>query len=84
MKKRQQNAVPSWHAWSTVSGEMTALGAEAAKRQDLPMDDSKAEGETEIDERDSAREECMSQQLLLLVIFFSILWSIAIVGANNA
>ncbi|KAG0285046.1 hypothetical protein BGZ96_010654 [Linnemannia gamsii] len=61
MKKRQQNAVPSWHAWSTVSGEMTALGAEAAKRLDLPMDDGKAEGEAEVDERDSAREEYYKQ-----------------------
>jgi transcription initiation factor TFIIE subunit alpha len=61
MKKRQQNAVPSWHAWSTVSGEMTALGAEAAKRLDLPMDDTKAEGEAEVEERDSAREEYYKQ-----------------------
>ncbi|KAF9923526.1 hypothetical protein FBU30_006426 [Linnemannia zychae] len=61
MKKRQQNAVPSWHAWSTVSGEMTALGAEAAKRLDLPMDDTKAEGVAEVDEKDSAREEYYKQ-----------------------
>ncbi|KAF9301546.1 hypothetical protein BGZ74_006588 [Mortierella antarctica] len=51
MKKRQQNAVPSWHAWSTVSGEMTALGAEAAKR-DLLVDDHKADGEGEVLEND--------------------------------
>ncbi|KAF9425628.1 hypothetical protein BGZ94_007376 [Podila epigama] len=56
MKKRQQNAVPSWHAWSTVSGEMTALGAEAAKRHDLPMDDNKADGEAEVLENDDGDE----------------------------
>lgn len=73
MKKRQQNAVPSWHAWSTVSGEMTALGAEAAKRLDLPMDDTKAEGEAEVDERDSAREECELIDIFCLMLCFSLL-----------
>ncbi|KAG0234817.1 hypothetical protein BGW41_000996 [Actinomortierella wolfii] len=58
-KKRQQNAVPSWHAWSTVSGEMTALGAEAAKRHE-PMDDGKIEGE-EVTENDLERGEYYKQ-----------------------
>lgn len=73
MKKRQQNAVPSWHAWSTVSGEMTALGAEAAKRLDLPMDDTKAEGEAEVEERDSAREECKLINIFRLALYFNCL-----------
>lgn len=59
MKKRQQNAVPSWHAWSTVSGEMTALGAEAAKR-DLLVDDPKADGEGEVLENDLDGDDCKS------------------------
>ncbi|KAG0264599.1 hypothetical protein DFQ27_001120 [Actinomortierella ambigua] len=58
-KKRQQNAVPSWHAWSTVSGEMTALGAEAAKRHE-PLDDGKVEGE-EVTENDLERGEYYKQ-----------------------
>lgn len=58
MNKRRQNAVPSWHAWSTVSGEMTALGAEAARRQEIPMDDTNADGEGEVLENDSERAEC--------------------------
>ncbi|KAF8985471.1 hypothetical protein BGZ46_004064 [Entomortierella lignicola] len=60
-KKRQQNAVPSWHAWSTVSGEMTALGAEAAKRHDLPADGPDADGEGEVLEDDSGRDEYYKQ-----------------------
>ncbi|KAF8924071.1 hypothetical protein EDD21DRAFT_419003 [Dissophora ornata] len=60
-KKRQQNAVPSWHAWSTVSGEMTALGAEAAKRHDLPVDGAEADGEGEILENDTERDEYYKQ-----------------------
>lgn len=55
--RRTQNAVPSWHAWSTVSGEMTALGAEAAKRQELPADDGHAKGDAEVQENDSERVE---------------------------
>ncbi|KAF9926456.1 hypothetical protein BGZ75_007467 [Mortierella antarctica] len=61
MNKRRQNAVPSWHAWSTVSGEMTALGAEAARRQDIPMDDTNADGEGEVLENDSERAEYYNQ-----------------------
>ncbi|KAG0256106.1 hypothetical protein BG011_004739, partial [Mortierella polycephala] len=61
MKKRQQNAVPSWHAWSTVSGEMTALGAEAAKRHDIPVDDANADGEGEVLENDTERDEYYKQ-----------------------
>ncbi|KAG0202816.1 hypothetical protein BGX28_004765 [Mortierella sp. GBA30] len=61
LKKRQQNAVPSWHAVSTVSGEMTALGAEAAKRQDIPADDANADGEGEVLENDSERVEYYNQ-----------------------
>ncbi|KAG0363137.1 hypothetical protein BC939DRAFT_459143 [Gamsiella multidivaricata] len=60
-KKRQQNAVPSWHAWSTVSGEMTALGAEAAKRHDLPVDGTEADGEGEVLENDTERDEYYKQ-----------------------
>ncbi|KAF9438848.1 hypothetical protein BGZ76_003873 [Entomortierella beljakovae] len=61
-KKRQQNAVPSWHAWSTVSGEMTALGAEAAKRHDLPTDGPDADGEGgETLEDDSGHDEYYKQ-----------------------
>ena len=56
--RRTQNDVPSWHAWSTVSGEMTALGAEAAKRQELPADDHNAHGDAEVQENDSERVEC--------------------------
>ncbi|KAG0242492.1 hypothetical protein B0O80DRAFT_493525 [Mortierella sp. GBAus27b] len=55
-KKRQQNAVPSWHAWSTVSGEMTTLGAEAAKRQEMPIDGTDADGDGEVLENDFGDE----------------------------
>jgi hypothetical protein len=68
-KKRQQNAVPSWHAWSTVSGEMTTLGAEAAKRQEMPIDGTDADGDGEVLENDFG-DECKcsdseSQQAML-------------------
>lgn len=69
MKKRQQNAVPSWHAWSTVSGEMTALGAEAAKR-DLLMDDPKADGEGEVLENDLDGDDCKLRPDLLFIYLF--------------
>ena len=55
-KKRQQNALPSWHAWSTVSGEMTTLGAEAAKRQEMPVD-AEEDGDGEVLENDFG-DEC--------------------------
>ncbi|KAF9585469.1 hypothetical protein BGW38_002260, partial [Lunasporangiospora selenospora] len=61
MKKRQQNAVPSWHAWSTVSGELTALGAEAAKLHHMPDDDGKVDGENEVLELDTDRDEYIKQ-----------------------
>ncbi|KAK3813989.1 MAG: hypothetical protein J3Q66DRAFT_30980 [Benniella sp.] len=54
-KKRQQNALPSWHAWSTVSGEMTTLGAEAAKRQEMPVD-AEEDGDGEVLENDFGDE----------------------------
>ncbi|KAG0050448.1 hypothetical protein BGZ83_004797 [Gryganskiella cystojenkinii] len=53
--RRTQNAVPSWHAWSTVSGEITALGTEAMKRQELPVDDTNGDGDGEVLENDSER-----------------------------
>lgn len=79
--RRTQNAVPSWHAWSTVSGEMTALGAEAAKRQELPADDHNAHGDAEVQENDSERVECkmtITQKkiaLLLLSIAKTTSWN---------
>ncbi|KAG0306574.1 hypothetical protein BGZ98_002138 [Dissophora globulifera] len=60
-KKRQQNAVPSWHMWSTVSGEMTALGAEAAKRHDLPADGAEADGEGEVLENNTQGDDFYEQ-----------------------
>ncbi|KAI1300117.1 hypothetical protein EDD11_006296 [Mortierella claussenii] len=60
-KKRQQNAVPSWHAWSTVSGEMTTLGAAAAKMQDLPAHGGDMDGEGEVLENDSDRDDYYKQ-----------------------
>ncbi|KAF9899080.1 hypothetical protein BX616_003294 [Lobosporangium transversale] len=59
-KKRQQNAVPLWHAWSTVSGEMTTLGAAAAKLQELPADGADAD-ENEDVEDDTERDDYYKQ-----------------------